>query len=104
MNQYNRLENAKAYIKDRLTPEELLAQLAEEAAELTHAALKLRRALDGTNPTPMHIQTAMENIKEEVADVRLLVQLLMLDSKPGEIEEIMNHKILRWQRRLIESE
>lgn len=104
MNQYNRLKNAKAYIKDRLTPEELLAQLAEEAAELTHAALKLRRALDGTNPTPMHIQTAMCNIKEEVADVRLLVQLLELDSKPGEIDAIMNHKILRWQRRLIECE
>ncbi len=30
---------------------ELLAQMAEEAAELAQAALKFRRVLDETNPT-----------------------------------------------------
>lgn len=39
-------------VTDYLTPVELLAQLAEEGAELAQAALKLRRAYDGTNPTP----------------------------------------------------
>lgn len=39
-------------VTDYLTPAELLAQLAEESAELAQAALKLRRAYDGTNPTP----------------------------------------------------
>lgn len=40
-------------LPDVYLPEaEVLAQLAEEVAELAQAALKLRRALDGTNPTP----------------------------------------------------
>lgn len=104
MNHYMKLENAKAYIKDRLPQEELLAQLAEEASELAHAALKLRRALDGTNPTPVDFPTASSAIREEVADVTLLVQLLGLDSDPGELRAMMDHKTLRWQSRLIESE
>lgn len=39
-------------VSDILPKTEILAQLAEEASELAQAALKLRRALDGTNPTP----------------------------------------------------
>lgn len=39
-------------ITKRIPVCELLAGLAEEAAELTQAALKLRRCYDGTNPTP----------------------------------------------------
>lgn len=35
-----------------LPEEELLAQLAEECSEAAKAALKLRRARDGVNPTP----------------------------------------------------
>ena len=102
---YNiRLENAKCYIKDQLSQEELLAQLAEEASELTHAALKLRRALDGTNPTPVDFPTAYSAIREEVADVALLVRLLGLDIEPVELVGIMDCKLLRWQRRLIEAE
>jgi NTP pyrophosphatase (non-canonical NTP hydrolase) len=46
-----------------------LAQLAEEASELAQAALKLRRALDGTNPTPKSVDECLENIQEEMADV-----------------------------------
>lgn len=39
-------------VSDILPKTEILAQVAEEASELAQAALKLRRALDGTNPTP----------------------------------------------------
>jgi hypothetical protein len=39
---------------------ELLAGVAEEAAELAQAALKLRRAYDGTNPTPKPINEAID--------------------------------------------
>lgn len=39
-------------ISDILPDTEILAQLEEEASELAQAALTLRRALDGTNPTP----------------------------------------------------
>lgn len=38
-------------IRDYLSDAEIIAQLEEEASELAQAALKLRRALDGTNPT-----------------------------------------------------
>ena len=36
-----------------LPEEELLAKLAEECSEAAKAALKLRRARDGVNPTPV---------------------------------------------------
>lgn len=36
-----------------LSREELLAQLAEECSEAAQAALKLRRAGSGENPTPV---------------------------------------------------
>lgn len=102
---YNeRVENAKHYVMDRLPQEELLAQLAEEAAELAHAALKLRRVLDGTNPTPVDYPTAVSSILEEVADVQLLIYLLDLERNPDEIVETMDRKLLRWQSRLIEAE
>ena len=38
-NEYMKLELAKNYITDRLYPEELLAQLAEEASEVADVAL-----------------------------------------------------------------
>ncbi len=43
-------------VSDILPKTEILAQLAEEASELAQAALKLRRALDGTNPTPKSVE------------------------------------------------
>jgi len=44
-------------IRKMLTEDELLCQLAEEAAELSQAALKLRRVLTGVNPTPVSYPT-----------------------------------------------
>ena len=43
-------------VSDILPKTEILAQLAEEASELAQAALKLLRALDGTNPTPKSVE------------------------------------------------
>ena len=56
-------------ISDILPETEILAQLAEEASELAQAALKLRRALDGTNPTPKSVEECEENLLEELADI-----------------------------------
>ena len=50
---------------------ELLAGLAEECSELSQAALKLRRAYDGTNPTTTSKELAYEHFCEEIADVQL---------------------------------
>lgn len=42
-------------ISEILPKTEILTQLVEEASELAQVALKLRRALDGTNPTPKRV-------------------------------------------------
>ena len=57
------------YITAKLGTLEILCQLAEEASELSQAALKLRRAITGTNPTPVSESTATDDLFEELADV-----------------------------------
>ena len=82
-----------------LPQEEILAQLAEEAAELAQAALKLRRALDMTNPTPVTIREAGGRLVEEIADVRVCEsQLLGVDW--AIVDEICKRKLGRWEGRL----
>lgn len=90
------------YIRSHLPNAEILAQLAEEAAELGHAALKLRRVIDGTNPTPVTYDEAYANLKEEIADIMLLINILELDTTQlsGEYIQIMIAKNERWVRRL----
>ena len=58
-----------AKIRDYLPDAEILAQLAEEASELSQAALKLRRVIDGTNPTPKTREDALASLIEEYSDV-----------------------------------
>lgn len=52
-----------------LSREELLAQLTEECSEAAQAALKLRRAGSGENPTPVSEEDAFHKLIEELADV-----------------------------------
>ena len=61
--------NLDEKIKQHIPQDELLAQLVEECAELSQAALKLRRALTGINPTPVTADEARKNLVEEAADV-----------------------------------
>ena len=85
-------------IKEKVGITELLAGLAEEAAELAQAALKYRRALDKSNPTPIDEDTAYERLLEEYADVQLYFSML-----PGNmpyVSEVMEKKQKRWQERL----
>ena len=79
---------------------ELLAQLAEECMELAHAALKLRRVLDGKNPTPVSEEKARENFNEEVADVNLVLAVLGTTEGVAKAYERMNFKLKRWAGRL----
>lgn len=75
---------------------ELLAGLAEEATELAQAALKLRRVLDGTNPTPVSEEDARRALQEEVDDVQIYELALNLTwSIKG-----LRSKTARWQERL----
>jgi NTP pyrophosphatase (non-canonical NTP hydrolase) len=96
--------NAAEFIRERVDPRERLAQLAEEAIELAHAALKLRRAMGRENPTPVAPEDAFAQVKEEIADVTLLVRLLYLDTDPTEMAEIHRRKLLRWRDRLMARE
>lgn len=86
------------YIIDCLPTEELLAQLAEEASELSQAALKLRRIYDGTNPARVPKKEALKNILEEIADVSLVINMLGYNSSRNEVtcREIMAAKVDRW--------
>lgn len=56
------------YIAENLSDEDILCQIAEEADELAQAALKLRRAITQTNPTPVSDEEAVDSIIEEYAD------------------------------------
>ena len=88
------------FVRAVLSREELLAQLAEEATELAHAALKLRRVYVGTNPTPVPLRDALDNLMEEIADVQLLLEVLELDQHWPEYGVIKESKIQRWVSRL----
>lgn len=88
------------FIRDAVPEEELLAQLAEEATELTHAALKLRRVMDGRNPTPVRFSEAWNNFQEEIADVLLCLQVLGVDAEPAAYRYSIEAKLDRWVGRL----
>ena len=87
-------------IKQHLPQDELLAQLAEECAELSQAALKLRRALTGINPTPGAADEARRNLVEEAADVYNVLGLLLDAEDNAEIYSIIRRKKERWLKRL----
>ncbi len=72
------LYEEKQRILDSIPFTELLAGLAEEADELGQAALKLRRAIDGTNPTPATVEEARTALYEEIADVTLYLGVMDL--------------------------
>lgn len=97
-------------IIDYLTPEELLAGLAEEFAEGSQSALKLRRVLDGSNPTPKTLSECSDNLQEEFADVMLYLSEYLAASKIDmdqyfdEVRNITNTKAVRWLERLQEKE
>lgn len=78
-----------------------LEALAEEASELSKAALKLARIYRNENPTPVTRQEATDNLNEEIADVLVCVRSLR-EVNPEQIKEISGNKIIRWIGRLKE--
>lgn len=79
-----------------------LEQLAEEAAELSQAALKVARIIRRENPTPVGYCQAVDNLKEEAADVRLCLKVLE-DAFIMNTEEAEGAKLNRWLDRLMRS-
>lgn len=92
-------------IRAALQRSEILCQLSEECAELSQAALKLRRAITGNNPTPVCAEDAEDAMQEEIADVLLCIWLSgeYMYGKDGFVEEIrdtMDRKEKRRAKRL----
>ena len=88
-------------IIDKIGFDEVLLQLAEEASELSQAALKLRRARMGINPTPITCEKANLHLLEEIADVTLCFGALDLtDMELDYVEHIAKKKYRRWKKRL----
>ena len=69
--------NYKDYILDKLDERTMLEQLAEEASELSQAALKLIRAKAlSNNVSPKTEQEALLALAEEMVDCSIVIDLL----------------------------
>lgn len=87
-------------IRKVLTEDELLCQLAEEAAELSQAAMKPRRALIGINPTPVSYPDAREKLLEEYGDVLNAMEAIITPIENTYAIDRRMHKRKRWVERL----
>ena len=71
-------KNYRDYILDKLDERTLLEQLAEEASELSQAALKLIRAKGlNNNNTPVGEQEAMLSLALEYMDLLMVYSMLL---------------------------
>lgn len=87
------------FITNALSKDEVLAQLAEESAELAQAALKYRRLICAKNPTGTTLSSAVDNLIEETADVLNCLEVLGL-AKLEDVSRIKYEKRKRWVKRL----
>lgn len=95
------LKGNMSYIVNHTNMLDLLVALAEEAAELKQAALKLARAQKLIkHPTPVGVTEALDNLIEEYADVVLCAMVLNLYADSN----LINRKAERWAERLEEVE
>lgn len=86
----------KQSILDLIGEPAALEQLAEEAAELAQAALKLVRVLRDENPTPVTEDKARGDLTNEFTDVIACSVALGLHEDP----DVLAGKIKRWYQRL----
>lgn len=77
----------------------LYEQLAEEAAELAHAALKYARVLREENPTAILGEDAYRNVIAEYTDIIHCARALRLNANEMQIQQ----KQERWKKRLEEN-
>lgn len=75
-----------------------LIQLAEEAAELSHAAIKYVRVLRGE--TPVTKDEALENLTEELADVSVCMTAVNDLVPLSDVVETITAKVRRWEGRI----
>ena len=85
-------------IKSKIGEPACYEQLAEECAELGHAALKVARILRGENPTPVSKEEALRQVDEELGDVLLSAEVCGIDLL--HVVGTINAKAERWEARL----
>lgn len=78
----------------------MLELLAEECAELGHAALKLARKFRGENPTPRTRAECLRALDEELADVLTVVDQLDGIVDMAAVAEHKEEKLDRWKARV----
>lgn len=83
-------------IRNAVPTPALYEQLAEECAELAHAALKVARKMRNENPTPLQLQDLLDEVAEEATDVQVVAEVLGLKTRP----EYKRFKLERWAHRL----
>lgn len=89
------------FIIDEIGEAACLEQLAEEAAELAQAALKMARIIRGENPTPLTKENGLKALKEEIADVRVCLRVLQENQFDfSDTTDLEATKFKRWIRRL----
>lgn len=90
------------YVQDTLPTRDMLEQVAEEAAELSQAALKLIRAYGlSEDPTPTTCEQALSDFSEETQDLFCVLRLVFPDSRWECITNIDDYpKYRRWARRI----
>lgn len=93
--QYNFMNNL-TIISDSTPQDVLYEQLAEEASELSQAALKKARKLRGYSPTPKTHNEIDSNLNEELSDIYLMLLILDLHAN----FDICIDKAERWVNRL----
>lgn len=91
-------------IREMMPLAEIMTQLAEEAAELSQAALKYRRTLSNSNPTPITRHEAEKILLDEIADVKLCLHVSGFEAVRHKIQvnRTITAKAERWLKRLVE--
>lgn len=104
--EYPREECPIDMIREMMPLAEVMTQLAEEASELSQAALKYRRTLSNANPTPITRREAEKKLLEEIADVKLCLHVSGFEAVRHKIEvnRTISAKAERWLHRLLKRE
>lgn len=91
--------NRPTSILECIGPAAMLEQMAEEAAELSKACLKLVRVIRGENPTPVTKNQAVDSVIEEYTDVMQCALELDLVADKNQIREKKMRFFRRWMAR-----
>lgn len=84
-------------IVNRIGAAAMYEQLAEEAAELAHAALKIARILRNENPTPVTPSQGFDMVAEEYSDVVQCARELNFYPNEDQIRKKERRFLERWE-------